>query len=75
MLRWIKLGALAGLVALGVGVNPAAAQDVRGGFKVEQIRVEGAQRIEAETVRSYMSFRRGETIGAASLGSLFCLGS
>ena len=35
-----------------MGVDPVAAQDVRGGFKVEQIRVEGAQRIEAETVKA-----------------------
>jgi len=48
-------------------LDPVAAQEVRGGFKVEQIRVEGAQRIEAETVRSYISFRRGDTINAASL--------
>ncbi len=61
-----------------MGVDPVAAQDVRGGFKVEQIRVEGAQRIEAETVLSYMSFHRGDTIGAASLDkslkSLFATG-
>ena len=61
-----------------VGVDPVAAQDVRGEFKVEQIRVEGAQRIEAETVLSYMSFRRGDKVGAASLDkslkSLFATG-
>ncbi len=52
MLRWIKLGTLAVLLAAGVAVGSAAAQGARGGFTVEQIRVEGAQRIEAETVRS-----------------------
>ncbi len=76
MLRWIKIGALAGLLVMGV--DPVAAQNVRGEFKVEQIRVEGAQRIEAETVLSYMSFRRGDTVGAASLDkslkSLFATG-
>ena len=77
MLRWIKIGALASLLV--VGVDPVAAQDVRGEFKVEQIRVEGAQRIETETVLSYMSFRRGDKVGAASLDkslkSLFATGS
>ena len=48
-------------------LGPAVAQEVRGGFEVKQIRVVGAQRIEAETVRSYMSFRRGDTVNAASL--------
>lgn len=61
-----------------MGVDPAAAQDGRGEFKVERIRVEGAQRIETETVLSYMSFRRGDTVGAASLDkslkSLFATG-
>ncbi|MFB3117577.1 MAG: outer membrane protein assembly factor BamA, partial [Myxococcota bacterium] len=51
---------------------------MRGQFKVEQIRVEGAQRIEAETVRSYMPFRRGDAIDAAALDkalkSLFATG-
>ncbi len=67
MLRWIKLGTLAGLLAAGVAVGPAAAQGARGGFTVEQIRVEGAQRIEADTVLSYMSFRRGDEIDTAAL--------
>lgn len=67
MLRWIKLGTLAGLLATGVAVDPAAAQRARGGFTVEQIRVEGAQRIEPDTVRSYMSFRQGDEIDAAAL--------
>ena len=78
MLRWIKLGALAGVIAASVGAGPVAAQSARGGFTVEQIRVEGAQRIEADTVRSYMSFRRGDSINAAaldkSLKSLFATG-
>ena len=69
---------LAGLLVAGADLGSAAAQGARGGFKVDQIRVEGAQRIEAETVRSYMSFRRGDTVNAASLDkslkSLFATG-
>jgi outer membrane protein insertion porin family len=65
LLRWIKVGALAGLIACYL--EPAVAQQTRGEFRVEEIRVEGAQRIEAETVRSHMSIRRGDTANAESL--------
>ena len=40
---------------------------MRGVFKVELIRIEGVQRIETETVLSYMSFRRGDRVGASAL--------
>ena len=53
MTRFIALiGVLAVLVATAVAVRPAAAQVT--GRVIEQIRVEGNQRIEADTVRSYL---------------------
>jgi outer membrane protein insertion porin family len=60
------------------GITPAIAQQAGSDFRVSEIRVEGSQRIEAETVRSYMSFRRGDVVSAAaldkSLKSLFVTG-
>lgn len=65
-------------VLAGHWTATARAQAGRGGFTVSEIRVDGSQRIEAETVRSYMSFRRGQEINAAamdkSLKSLFATG-
>ena len=40
---------------------------MRGVFRVELIRVEGVQRIETETVLSYLSFRRGDSVGSTAL--------
>jgi outer membrane protein insertion porin family len=53
------------LAALLAWAGPAAAQARDG--TVSEIRVEGAQRIEPETVRSYMSFRPGDRIDTATL--------
>ena len=61
-----------------MGGDPAASQDMRGEFRVELIRVEGVQRIETETVLSYLSFRRGDRVGTTaldkSLKTLFATG-
>ncbi|MEE2970039.1 MAG: outer membrane protein assembly factor BamA [Pseudomonadota bacterium] len=61
-----------------LGTTTANAQRPGNNFRVSEIRVEGSQRIEAETVRSYMSFRRGDIVSAAaldkSLKSLFVTG-
>ena len=43
------------------------AQAPRAEFVVSAIRVEGAQRIEAETVRSYLAFRAGSVVDDAGL--------
>jgi len=60
------------------GITPAIAQQAGSDFRVSEIRVEGSQRIEAETVRSYMSFHRGDVVSPAaldkSLKSLFVTG-
>ncbi len=58
--------------------GPASAQAPAGDAAVSAIRVEGAQRIEVETVRSYLTFRRGDVVGDAelseSLKKLFATG-
>jgi outer membrane protein insertion porin family len=66
-------------LAAGAGSPvPAFGQTVGESFTVSEIRVEGAQRIEPDTVQSYMTVRPGETAdGAAldrSLKSLFATG-
>lgn len=80
MLRqFLKYGlVLASLLMSSYGIVPANAQQSGSSFRVSEIRVEGSQRIEAETVQSYMSFRRGDVVSPAaldkSLKSLFVTG-
>lgn len=67
--------AIAVVVALTLGVQHARAQTYP---PASEIRVEGAQRIEAETVRSYLSIKEGDPIDPEeldrSLKSLFATG-
>ena len=76
--RWIGVAAF-WLAIAGLSV-PAAAQTGPGGAPttVREIRVEGIQRIEPETVRSYMSIRAGDPFDPEridrSLKSLFGTG-
>ena len=72
---------LAGICAGATGFSPgtpALAQAVPASNKVLEIRVEGIQRIEPETVRSYMHIRAGDVFDPAridkSLKSLFATG-
>ncbi len=59
LLRWIGVAAL--WLAISSLSVPAAAQTLLGGAgTVREIRVEGIQRVEPETVRSYMSIRAGD---------------
>ena len=65
------------LIALCAPGGIARAQSAAGEI-VREIHVEGIQRIEAETVRSYLTFQRGEAYDSArvdsSLKSLFATG-
>ena len=74
LLRWIGVAAL--WLAISILSVPAAAQTLPGGAgTVREIRVEGIQRVEPETVRSYMSIRAGDPFDPEridrSLKSLF----
>ena len=60
-----RVGALAAFLAVLAFSDMARAQDAR--EPVSAIRVEGSERIEPETVRSYMTFRAGATITEADL--------
>ena len=75
--RWLGVAAL-WLAIAGLSV-PAGAQTLPGGAgTVREIRVEGIQRIEPETVRSYLSIRAGDPFDPEridrSLKSLFGTG-
>ena len=60
-----------------VAMNPTAAQVPSGGI-ISEVRIEGAQRVEAETVRSYMLVQPGDPFDSdridSSLKSLFATG-
>ena len=72
-----RLVVVFGLVALLVAM-PAAAQDIFTGEPIANIRVEGNQRIEQETVLSYMQLSPGDTFEAQridrALKNLFASG-
>ena len=70
--------ALAAAVAL-TAAGPVCAQSMaQSGGIIDQVRIEGTQRIEPETVQSYLSVRAGDPFEAekinASLKSLFATG-
>lgn len=68
---WLAIGALAGMPAFAQGQGG-------GGETVREIRIEGIQRIEPETIRSYLTIRAGDPITRAridrSLKALFATG-
>ncbi len=77
--KWIeRLIVVFGLVAAAVAAMPAAAQNIFTGEPIANIRVEGNQRIEAETVLSYMQLSPGDKFDAArvdkALKNLFASG-
>ncbi len=70
MLRFFRrfpalAGALAAILLIVSTVDHARAQNA--GEPVEAIQVEGAQRIEPETVRSYLTFKVGDPVTDADL--------
>lgn len=79
-MRWIWVVLLGGWLAIGALVSwPAFAQDPGGGSgTVREIRIEGIQRIEPETIRSYLTIRAGDPMTRAridrSLKALFATG-
>jgi outer membrane protein insertion porin family len=71
--RWIRIAVL----TLALGLTGAVAHAQSGGI-IRQIDVEGAQRVEPETVRSYLLIQPGDAYEASrvdrSLKSLFATG-
>ncbi len=72
--RWVCAVLFSGLLLLGL---PALAQ-VEGGGTVREVRIEGTQRIEPETVRSYLLVQPGDPFNDErvdkSLKALFATG-
>jgi len=78
--NWRRLVVLLGWLIAAVATVPGAAvaQGVSDGGPIEEIRIEGSQRIEPETVRSYMQIGPGDTFAAdlidRALKNLFATG-
>ena len=77
--KWIERLIVAfGLMVVAVTARPAAAENIFTGEPIANIRVEGNQRIEAETVLSYMQLSAGDKFEAAridkALKNLFASG-
>lgn len=75
---WLALAALLFVAATTVVTVPAKAQGIAAGGTIAEIRVEGNQRIEPETIRSYMQLAPGDPFEAEridrALKSLFATG-
>ena len=65
-------------VLLAIGAESARAQSIMAGGTIREIRVEGAQRIEPETIRSYLRLNPGDAFDPVridqSLKSIFATG-
>lgn len=75
---FVALCALVGVVMLSTISLSAHAQSIGSGDPIQEIRVEGNQRIEPETIRSYMQINPGDPFDAekidAALKNLFATG-
>jgi outer membrane protein insertion porin family len=76
-----RLGLLLGLclgIVVGAGSHAAVAQTITSGDPIQQVVIEGNQRIEADTIRSYMEINPGDPFDAArvdrALKNLFATG-
>jgi len=85
MVRWtLARGLLAALLVLGtvplsLGLSASFGEfSARAQGVIQDIRVEGSKRVEPETVRSYLTFSKGDTYDPAqideSLKALFATG-
>jgi outer membrane protein insertion porin family len=52
--------AIAGASAIAISLPPESSAQVAAGGTIAEIRIEGAQRVEPETVRSYMTVQPGD---------------
>lgn len=71
-LRFVAMAvALAAVVTIAVGqgalIRPALAQSIGSGDPIMEIRIEGSQRIEPDTVRSYMAINPGDPFDARAI--------
>src|SRR5215468_1035405 len=80
-LRLVCVALLLGLClggVVGAGSHSALAQTITSGDPIQQVVIEGNQRIEADTIRSYMEINPGDPFDAArvdrALKNLFATG-
>lgn len=67
-LRLVVMAAALALLAVAPGVvRPVLAQSIGSGDPIMEIRIEGSQRIEPDTVRSYMSINPGDPFDARAI--------
>lgn len=51
----------------GIAAQPVQAQSISSGDPIQEIRIEGSQRIEPDTVRSYMAINPGDPFDAKAI--------
>lgn len=67
-LRLVVMAAALALLAVAPGViRPVLAQSIGSGDPIMEIRIEGSQRIEPDTVRSYMAINPGDPFDARAI--------
>jgi outer membrane protein insertion porin family len=68
-LRFVAMAVALALLAAwqGVHIRPALAQSIGSGDPIMEIRIEGSQRIEPDTVRSYMAINPGDPFDARAI--------
>ena len=66
---WLIAGAVAFAIPSAVGVLSVATADHAGAVVAQTITVRGNQRVDASTIRTYMTVKAGTNYGAADLDS------
>ncbi len=65
--RAVRLLALQAVMLLGLSVAAATPASAQSEIAVQRIQIEGAQRIEEATIRSYLNVNEGDSVGAAEI--------
>lgn len=68
--KTVLAAALASSALVALPATPAMAQTAQTA-RVDSIQIEGAQRIEEETIRSYLDIREGQTVSASQINQAF----
>ncbi|MGD1868711.1 MAG: hypothetical protein ACFB0F_04220 [Neomegalonema sp.] len=63
--RTVRLLALQAVMLLGLSLAAATPASAHSEIAVQRIQIEGAQRIEEATIRSYLNVNEGDSVGAA----------
>jgi len=66
-LKWRLFGVLSAVWLFGLASVPAFAQSILSGGVIEAVQIEGTQRIETETVQSYLKINPGDSFDPVRL--------